>query len=100
MIINDIDESKFNEYINNNIVLLDFYADWCGPCKMLAKVLEELSKIKNINIYKINVDKYPNKAREYSVMTIPTIILYKNGVLIKKNIGFITLDELIKWIDA
>ncbi len=100
MIIHDIDESKFSEYINNEMVLLDFYAEWCGPCKMLSPVLEELAKIKNMNIYKINVDKHPNKAREYGVMTIPTLILYKNGLLIKKNIGYLSLDELLKWIDA
>ena len=100
MIYHDIDESKFNDYINKDIVLFDFYADWCGPCKMLSPVLEELSKLKDIDIYKINVDKYPSKAREYGVMTIPTLILYKNGLLVKKNIGYLTIDELIKWIDA
>lgn len=100
MIFHDIDESKFNEYINKNIVLLDFYADWCGPCKMLSTVIDELSKMRNIDIYKINVDKHANLARKYGVMTIPTIILYKNGLLIKKNIGYLSLNDLIKWIDA
>lgn len=100
MIFQDIDESKLDEYINKDLVLLDFYAEWCGPCKMLLPVLEELSKIKNIDIYKVNVDKHTNLARQYGVMTIPTIVLYKNGLLIKKNIGYISLDNMLKWIDA
>ena len=100
MVFHDIDELKLNEYVNKDYVLLDFYANWCGPCKMLSPVLDELSKIKNIDIYKINVDQHPNIARGYGVMTIPTVVLYRNGLQIKKHIGYLSLNDLIEWIDA
>jgi len=83
-------ENNFNEEISKGNVLVDFYADWCGPCRMLTKVLESI----DYNILKVNVDEYPEIARTYGVMSIPTIILFSDGKEIKKNIGFLSKEEL------
>ena len=97
MKIHNFKDDEFNELINDDIVLLDFYATWCGPCKMEDQVIEEFIKDNDIKVLKIDVDKHINIAREYKVMTIPTLILLKNGEELKKNVGFIPLEELNKW---
>ena len=85
----------FNEEIAKGKILVDFYADWCGPCKALGEVLENLS---DTNILKINVDEHQDLATKYGVMSIPTIILFEDGKEIKKNIGFLSEDELKDWL--
>ena len=90
---------NFDELIKNDIVLVDFYAEWCGPCKMLSPILEELSSDrKNIKIIKINVDEEENLARKFGVMSIPTLILFKDGIETDKKIGYMNKEELINWI--
>lgn len=87
-------EEDFAKIISEEDVLVDFYADWCGPCKMLAPVLEEL----DYNVLKVNVDTYQKLAVRYGVMSIPTLILFKKGTEVKKEIGFRNLDDLKKMI--
>lgn len=100
MIIKDFDQSKFDELLNKDIVILDFYATWCGPCKMLSPELDMLSeKRKDITICKIDVDSYGEIARKYGIMTIPTLVLYKKGEMVKKNVGFMPLDAIEEWIE-
>ena len=85
-----------NDEIKNNKVLVDFYADWCGPCRMMGEILEGIS---SIDIIKVNVDKYPMIAQEYGVMSIPTLILFENGEIKKTNVGLLdvkSLEEFIK----
>ena len=99
MIINEFDINKLDEIVSSGIVLLDFYADWCGPCKMLSPELEIVAKtINEIKIYKINVDNNPEIARKYGIMSIPTLVLYKDGTLVKKNMGYIPSSDLEEWI--
>lgn len=81
----------FYEVIKSGDYLVDFYADWCGPCKMIAPVLETLD---NVNVIKINVDEFGDIAQKYGVMSIPTLIYFKNGVEIKKEIGFRNKEEI------
>jgi len=101
MIIENIDENNFEELLKSGTIILDFYANWCGPCKMLAPELEMFaSNHSDVVIYKVDVDKYSEIARKYGVMTIPTLILYKNGVLIKKSVGYMPVDEIANWIGA
>lgn len=83
-------ELEFKDAISKR-VLVDFYAEWCGPCKRLAPLLEEIN---DIDILKVNVDEFPEIARAYGVMSIPTIILFNENKELKKEIGFRTLDEL------
>ena len=93
-------ESNFNEIINSEYALIDFYATWCGPCKMLAPILENINESRdNIKIAKVDVDKYENLARKYGVMSIPTLILFKNGQIVDKKIGFVAEKLLTDWIN-
>ena len=91
-----LEKENFDEIISEEKVLVDFYADWCGPCKMLGKVLEELD---DTNILKVNVDQFENIAREFAVMSIPTLCIFKKGELVKKQIGFLPKEELEKIIN-
>ena len=75
-------------------VLVDFYADWCGPCKMLSPVLDKISEEENIDIVKINVDNDPELAKEYGIMSIPTIIVFENGEEKNKNIGLCSKQDI------
>lgn len=90
-------EKDFNKLIENDAVV-DFYATWCGPCKMFGPIFEETANNSNINFVKLDVDKSSDIAREYGVMTIPTIILFKNGKEIKRHTGFMSKEELEKFI--
>ena len=87
---------KFEELINEKI-LVDFYANWCGPCKMIAPELEKVES--NIKVVKVDVDEFEDLARTYSVMSIPTLILFEQGKEVKRNIGFMDKDRIEKFID-
>lgn len=79
------------------IHLIDFYADWCGPCKMLGQVLETLE---DIDIIKINVDEEEELAKKYKIMSIPNMLVVKDGEIVKQLIGFRSKDEIIKEIES
>ena len=91
-------EKDFNKLIEDSAVV-DFYATWCGPCKMFGPVFEETSNEIDMNFVKLDVDKTPDIAREYGVMTIPTIILFKNGEEIKRHTGFMSKTDLLNFIN-
>lgn len=91
-----LENENFNDLIKER-VLVDFFANWCGPCKMLTPVLEKVES--NIKVIKVDVDKYENLAREYGVMSIPTIILFESGKEIKRNIGFTSKENLEKFLN-
>ena len=95
------DENFNQEALASNIpVLVDFYADWCGPCKMLAPVIETLATEYEgkIKIGKLNVDDAPNTAQNYGVMSIPTLLYIKNGEVVNKSVGVVskaTIEEIL-----
>ena len=89
--------SEFNEEIKKDNVLVDFYADWCGPCQMLGQVLEEVEKESNIEIIKVNTDDFLSLARDYKIMSIPAIKLFRN--IVKEKVGFMTKDEVLKFLE-
>ena len=93
-------EENFNELIKDGEVLVDFFANWCGPCRMLGQVLEEISSDRNsVKIIKINVDECPNLSRQFGVMTIPALFLFKDGKEVSKQNGFVPKEELLDWIN-
>ncbi len=82
-------------------VLIDFYADWCGPCKMVSPIVEELAGQYEgqLDVYKVNVDDSPEIAGQYQIMSIPTLMFFKNGVSVRTQIGFVpkpVLENMIK----
>lgn len=81
-----------NEIIKEGNYLIDFYAEWCGPCKMLEPILEKIKE--KINIIKINVDNHRTLAQEYKVMSIPTIMFFKDGDKKTELIGFQNIETL------
>ena len=90
-------DEKFDELIKERVIV-DFYATWWGPCKMLGPVFEEVSKESSIKFVKVDIDEHEDLCREYKVMSVPTLILFENGKEIKRNIGFIPKDKLIEFI--
>lgn len=93
-IVNVSDQTFKAEVEGADAVLVDFWAPWCGPCKMIAPVLEELDKEINIKIAKLNVDENPESASRFGVMSIPTLIVFKNGQPVDKIVGFQSKDAL------
>ena len=89
----------FDKIVGEKKVLVDFYADWCGPCKMLSPILEEISKEnKDITILKVNVDDFGEIAERYGIMSIPNLKLFENGKISKEQVGLSTKEELEKLI--
>ena len=80
-----------DDLVKDGITLVDFYADWCGPCKMLGTVLEN---IENLNIIKVNTDTHQELATKNEIMSIPTVFIYKDGSLVNKFIGFKSKEEI------
>ena len=97
-----VNTNEFNEIFDKGSVLLDLYADWCGPCKMLSPVLEELSgEYESVTFLKVNVDNDPEVASKYGVVSIPTLVALKDGKVVKQVSGFQAkpmLETLIKTI--
>lgn len=94
-----INSNNFDEKIKKDRVLVDFYATWCGPCKMLGLVLEKFDDENIVPILKLDVDEAKDVAEKYKVFTIPTLIIFENGKEIKRKVGYQSLDELRKWVN-
>jgi thioredoxin len=83
-------------------VVVDFWAEWCGPCRMISPALEEISNLLNgkVTILKLNVDENPATAAKYGVMSIPTLMLFKGGQLASRQVGAAPKQKLEQWITA
>lgn len=98
MVLKNKDE--FLKIINENeIVIVDFFATWCGPCKMLSPVIENVEKLlPNIKFIKVDIDQHNELASEYRIQSVPTLIFIKNGIEVAKSIGYVDEDALIEKI--
>ncbi len=98
-----ITSENFNEEVLNykGKVLIDFYANWCGPCKMMSPIIDEIAKEKAdiVKVGKINVDENQDLAMKYSVMSIPTIMIIKDGQILKTFVGLRDKNEIIDALD-
>jgi len=87
--------SEFQDSIKNGIVIVDFFAEWCGPCRMMDNVLRKVEKeLQNIPIIKVNVDSLPQLAMEYGVKGIPTIVIFQDGEEKDRIIGLVGVDTI------
>lgn len=92
-----LENQNFDELIKEKTVV-DFYATWCGPCKMLGPVFEEVANSSDIQFVKIDIDNHEELCRKHGVMSVPTLILFENGKEVKRNIGFIPKEKLEEFI--
>lgn len=96
------DETFDSAIKSHRTILVDFWAEWCGPCKMLSPILDEISKENNLFVGKLNVDENLVKSQEYSVQTIPTMVLFKDGNPVHRIVGAMPkhrlMKELAEWI--
>ena len=91
-------ETFEQEVLNSDIqVLVDFWEEWCGPCKMIAPIVDEIAnEVEDVKICKVNVDEQPELARKYFVMSIPTIIVFKDGKPAKRHVGALPKEEILE----
>lgn len=95
MAVKNITKENFDLLNQSGTVLIDFFADWCGPCKMLSPIISELAEeYKEITVGKVNVDIERELAQKFQVMSIPTLIVLKNGVVVDKKIGFQSKNQI------
>lgn len=96
-----INQDEFDEVKNSDLAVVDFSAVWCGPCKMVAPVLEEVSEeLADVKFFNIDVDKNMDIAREYNITNIPAILVLKKGEVVNSQIGFAPKDKLVEVINS
>lgn len=91
-------EKEFDEVIQKDKVIVDFYAEWCGPCKMLSPILEKVSEELKLDTYKVNVDEVEEVARRYGIMSIPTVMIFSKGKEVNKHVGYMEEEELKEFV--
>lgn len=87
---------KLEEFTKEGKVVVDFFATWCGPCQMLGPVLEEVAEETDIGIIKIDIDEQESLAREFGVMSVPTLLFYEQGELISRKVGFMPKESIVE----
>lgn len=95
--VKQVSEQDFNNEVlkENGVVVVDFWATWCGPCKMIAPIIEDLSaQLGDVKFVKLDVDKNPSIANDFKITTIPTLKMFKNGEVVDTVIGFRPKDDL------
>lgn len=104
MAVNKVSDQNFEEDVIKSTapVIVDFWAEWCGPCRMVAPILEEVSGEmgEKVRIVKLNVDENPQTASKYGIMSIPTLLLFKDGKIASRQVGAAPKAKLVQWING
>ncbi len=88
MSVQEITDQDFKEKVSSGVVMVDFWAPWCAPCRAIAPILDELSKeMPDVNILKMNVDENPSIASEFGITSIPTLLVFQNGNMVERTMG-------------
>ena len=99
MAIVEVNKDNFEEEVlkSDKKVLVDFWADWCGPCKMLSPVIDKLAEeLDDVKVCKVNVDTEPTISIEYNIMSIPTLIVFENCVEVNRSVGLVSKEEVLE----
>lgn len=94
-------EKNFNDEVikSDQTVLLDFYAEWCGPCNMLLPIIDEIAnENKNIKVYNVNIDEETNLVNKFNIVSVPTILIFKNGEITSRASGFTGKDQILSMV--
>jgi thioredoxin 1 len=96
----ELNEQNFNETTSKGIVMIDFWAPWCNPCNMLSPIIDEVAK-ENVEVVvgKVNVDDYPELASKHGVMSIPTLIFFKNGQFVDSSVGVVPKSVILNKLE-
>lgn len=98
--VTNITSSNFDESISQGVVLVDFYADWCGPCQMLSPIIDEIAnEMTDIKFYRVDTDVEEQLSTRYRIMYLPTLVIFKDGEKVDESIGLISKEELIDFIN-
>ncbi len=99
MAIVEVNKDNFEEEVlkSDKKVLVDFWADWCGPCKMLSPVIDKLAEeLDDVKVCKVNVDTEPTISIEYNIMSIPTLLVFENCVEVNRSVGLVSKEEVLE----
>ena len=101
MEIKHLNDENFEEETNkSNLVVVDFFATWCGPCRILGPILENVAdEVKDVDIFKVDVDENEETAKNFGVMSIPTVVLLRDGKEVARNVGLMNYDSLLDFIN-
>jgi thioredoxin 1 len=99
--VNEINESNFVKKISKGVVLVDFFAEWCGPCRMLSPIIDEIAEEMQgkVMFYKVDIDKETHLASDHQVASIPTLLIFKNGKEVHRIVGLRDADAIKKLLD-
>ncbi len=99
-----VTDSNFEQEVlkSSQPVLVDFWAEWCGPCRALGPSLDALAQEKgdSLKVVKVNIDESPNAPSKYGVRSIPTLLIFKNGEVVAQTVGSMPKSDLVKWVDS
>lgn len=103
MSVNVLNRDNYNEIVENSAkpVLVDFYADWCGPCRMVSPIVDEIGEERDdIVVCKVNVDREPELSRRFGIVSIPTLIVLKGGEVVNKSVGAKPKEKILELVNV